>query len=100
VNNAVEKPGNIKEAGDEIRGPDKWPTARSPFGGNPWHLDAAEFVRRVQERPMLWLEDNQLKYLDIRVDTRSGHFIVSDRDGNRIHADRVIDAICRSRPTA
>lgn len=55
--------------------------------------DAAAFTRLLSEHEGFWGADFALKYLELRIDTRSGHFILKDRDGNRISADRVVCAI-------
>lgn len=46
---------------------------------------------------MLWLCDSRLKYLSLRIDTRDGGFIVSDRDGNQIEPERVMRAAVKSK---
>lgn len=68
----------------------KWPWRGPTF--NVWHRDVAAFAKAVQDSPDLWLRDSALKYLEIRIDTRTGDFIVKDRDGNRVSPDRVIAA--------
>lgn len=67
-----------------------WPTRGPEF--NPWHMDAAKFVALIQANPGLWLSDMDLKYLNVRIDTRSGTFIVSGRDDQRVSPDRVVKA--------
>lgn len=86
------------------------PSIRGPVAqpeGSPWsgerHLggdrygDLAGFAALLADHPHLWLQDSQLKYLDIDVDTRSATFGLRDRDGNRVTAERVVEAIVRSR---
>lgn len=68
----------------------EWPTRGPDF--NPWHMDAAAFVAMIQANPGLWLGDMNLKYLNVRIDTRSGDFIVTARDGERVSPDRVTAA--------
>ena len=70
---------------------EQWPTQGADF--NEWYEDVAKFCALVQSAPLLWLRDSQLKYLDVRVDTRSGTFKLSDRDGNIIRPERVQEAV-------
>lgn len=74
-----------------------WPTHGTEFG-NPWHYNAAAFLALVQANPGFWCRDFALKYLRINLDTREGgSFTLADRDGERIHADRVLCAIAKHR---
>jgi len=57
-----------------------------------WHKDVALFTKIVQENPGLWLVDPDLKYLNIRLDTRGGEFLVTCGDGEAVSADRVVKA--------
>ena len=74
-----------------------WPTAAPAF--NPWHRELARFIALVEASRGMWLVDSPLKYLELRVDTRSGQFVLKDRDGNRISPDRVV-AAARAAETA
>jgi len=56
-----------------------WPVSGPDF--NPWYQDAAKFLFFVQQHPLAWCRDFRLKYLNIRVDTRSGAFVMFARDG-------------------
>ena len=69
----------------------EWPTRGPDF--NAWHKQFGQLADMVQRNPDLWLKDSALKYLNFRVDTRSGDFLVEDRDGNRISPDRIVTAI-------
>ncbi|WP_424140810.1 hypothetical protein [Roseomonas chloroacetimidivorans] len=71
-----------------------WPQSGPDY--NSWNLDAARFVALVQAHPTLWHNDSPLKYLGMRIDTRDGAFILTDRDGNALDANRVIAAIRKS----
>ncbi|HWL04533.1 MAG TPA: hypothetical protein VNQ99_06290 [Xanthobacteraceae bacterium] len=75
----------------------EWPTRGPDF--NPWHMNVAEFVRLIQDNPGLWLGDMDLKYLNIRIDTRSGTFIVSARNDERVSPDRVVAAAKKAQET-
>jgi hypothetical protein len=68
-----------------------WPTEGAR------HANAAAFVALVAEHDGFWGADFALKYLGVQIDTRGGWFILSDRDGNRIHPDRVVKAIAQWR---
>lgn len=77
-----------------------WPTLRGEFYRDdaPVHIGAAAFVDFVTTTTGFWLWDSPLKYLSINLDTREdGRFTLRDRDGSRIHADRVLRAIARHR---
>lgn len=74
--------------------PKKWPTIGEDVG-NPWHLHATHFVNTVRLSHGFWSYDFDLKYLELRLDTRVDRFVLLDRDRNRIHADRVLSAISR-----
>ena len=63
-----------------------WPTRGPDF--NPWHDSVAAFAALIEANPGLWLRDMSLKYLELRIDTRDGRFIVFDRDHKRISPDR------------
>lgn len=72
-----------------------WPSSGPDF--NRWEDDVfrlIELMKSVNGEPW-WTADMPLKYLVIRIDTRDGGFIISDRDGNRISPDRVVAAIAR-----
>lgn len=71
-----------------------WPRTGPDF--NRWNDDAAAFVRLVQDNPGFWLADFSVKYLGLRIDTRSGHFVLKDRDGAVIQPERVLAAIEKS----
>jgi hypothetical protein len=73
----------------------KWDTQGPAF--NAWHRNVELFAKIVQQNPGLWLVDSDLKYLNIRLDTRTGTFLVSCRDGEAISADRVVDAARKAR---
>lgn len=69
---------------------------------NSWNSDFDKFAAllvSVRDKPW-WIMDFDLKYLNIRIDTRDNGFILlSDRDHNgkceRISPDRVVEAIER-----
>lgn len=60
-------------------------------GGTNWVLPS-EFVRvckglltLVLEKPVFGIVDNwRCKYVNIRIDMRSGHFVITDNNGERI----------------
>ena len=56
-----------------------WPVRGPDF--NQWYTDAAKFLFFVQQHPIAWCRDSRLKYLNIRVDTRSGAFVMFAQDG-------------------
>jgi|GEM_PF-2975348 len=70
---------------------DNWPT--NNFPDNEWNLNAADFVAHVAKYPGFWCCDHDLKYLNLRIDTRVDRFLLLDRDKNRLSPDRVLEAI-------
>ncbi len=72
--------------------PERWPTTGEEFG-NPWHRNATAFLTLIDQHRGFWGRDFDLKYLNLRIDTRNNQFVLLDRDNQRIHADRVLDAI-------
>lgn len=79
----------------EERFQSEWPTRGPDF--NSWHKNVALFAKIIAENPGLWLRDSDLKYLNIRIDVRSGDFLVSCRDDEAISADRVVKAAREAR---
>ncbi len=76
--------------------PQHWP-ARGP-DYNRWNENFELFAQIVQQNPGLWLVDSDLKYLNFRVDTRSGSFLLFCRNGEeKISPDRVVDAARKAR---
>jgi len=71
--------------------PAAWPFMAGPGGCNPWFRDAAAFVALVQDHPSAWLEYSDAKYLNVRIDTRSGDFLVTGRDGCKIDMARLLE---------
>ncbi len=63
---------------------------------NSWNLDLAKFAKLVEDHPALWLRDARLKYLNVRIDTRDGGFILADRDNQTIDVDRVVSSAIAS----
>ena len=74
-----------------------WPRHRPAF--NAWNDDLTAFAKLIDDAAgeYWWCYDTALKYLQIRVDTRDGGFVLLDRDGNRVEPERVIAAIERWR---
>lgn len=66
---------------------------------NVWYESADSFIKMIADCPGFWCSDSDLKYLNIRLDTRVNRFklyIDSKVDGGpriEIHPDRVISAI-------
>lgn len=69
-----------------------WPTVSGPFGCNPWHTNLSDFTRLIEEHPMLYAGNMALKYLNLRVDTRNGQFLVFNEQKQHIEADVVVAA--------
>ncbi len=58
-----------------------------------WWPNVIKFLARLEGHPDMWHGDADLKYLNVRVDTRDGAFRLSDRNGNPVHPDRVLEAL-------
>lgn len=72
-----------------------WPKDNYEHGSNEWEHDIGAFAKLLQDNAdnHWWGMDTKLKYLNVRVDTRDGGFVLFDRDNNRISPDRVTTAI-------
>lgn len=73
---------------------EKWPRSGPDF--NQWFEDISLFAAIVKKGSGMWIKDGQLKYLDVRIDTRSGHFVLFDRDHKRITPERVLLAAAQA----
>lgn len=84
------------EALERERGiPESWPMSAPILGTvpSPWACDALSFVALLSRHASMWTSDFDLKYLTLRIDTRSGHFMLKGRDGEDVTPDRVLKAI-------
>ncbi len=78
----------------------RWPMCKqSAVPGNTWNTGLSDFISvlsSVDNEPW-WIVDSDLKYLDLRIDTRDNAFILKigkpDGEQTRIDPHRVIDAI-------
>ncbi len=73
-----------------------WPATGGELSGNVWHSGLVEFIQILDsvKDERWWIVDTELKYINIRVDTRTNHFIVGiDDSDERIDPQRVVDAI-------
>lgn len=73
--------------------PEVWPIDTTAIEENRWNEDVFGFLKLVRDNPDAWHFDFDIKYLDIRIDTRDGGFLLFDRDRNRISPQKVLDAI-------
>lgn len=73
---------------------EEWLEDEEAITCNRWYKNLSDFVRLIEESGAFWCMDMALKYLDIRVDTRDGAFIITNEtiDG-RILPERVLKAI-------
>lgn len=75
-----------------------WPQHGPAF--NSWCNDLPRFIAILADAAdeAWWSSDSDLKYLDLRIDTRDNSFVLFDRDHKaRISPDRVIAAIAKHR---
>lgn len=70
--------------------PDEWPH-------DNWNLDAARFLRLIQSAPSSWLCYHEMKYINLRVDTRDGGFLLMQNDGDATDVSRILAAVKRAR---
>lgn len=73
-----------------------WPSRPPDF--NRWYADAARFLAFVHAHPRAWCRDGRMKYLNVLVDTRSGHFrlMVDHEHGEKeISPDEFVAAAVR-----
>lgn len=78
--------------------PSPWPSRPPEF--NRWYADAPRFLAFVQRHPEAWCRDGRLKYLNVRVDTRSCHFRVfadQEHGGAEISPDAFVAASKKDR---
>ncbi|WP_316196656.1 hypothetical protein [Bradyrhizobium sp. SZCCHNS3053] len=63
----------------------EWPN--NGVAGNRWYSSLIRFIITLQF--FSWSRDNRFKYVNIRIDTRNGNFIVltDDKDGMRYRVD-------------
>ena len=47
------------------------------------------WLNRARSGRWLWAYNQRCKYINVRIDTRSGHCVIHDRDGNRITPEQL-----------
>ena len=64
---------------------------------NVWNdkLELTSLIIKLQNTPRLWLTDTRLKYVSIKIDTRDGGFIITDRHGMDINLSELKSIIHR-----
>lgn len=71
-----------------------WPRRGEGFpANNVWYEGADKFVALLSTNRMMWTRDMDLKYLNVRIDTRSGHFVLSVDGDERVEIERVLKAL-------
>jgi hypothetical protein len=80
--------------------PATWPSRGPAF--NTWNLNLREFMALLDDAAgeCWWAGDSDLKYLNVRIDTRDNAFVLYAANGAdpvRVSPDRVIAAIARHR---
>lgn len=65
-----------------------------------WHYEyekPSDFVRRLESCiPSGWLNASHMKYINLRIDMRTGAFVVYDQDGNPLtvnETERVVTSM-------
>jgi len=59
---------------------------------NSWEekSDIQEVIQFIQDNnDWTWLKNSQCKYISLRFDMRSGHFVILDRTGERITLEQL-----------
>ncbi len=56
-----------------------------------WNQNAlVDVTNAICDTPRMWLQNFDLKYLNLRIDTRDGSFIICDRHGKIVPLDKLI----------
>ena len=72
-----------------------WPKSGSALNNdvNVWNYNIHKLIEAMSKCRDFWTYDMELKYLNIRLDTRNGMFRIYDRNNNEIKPERVMEAI-------
>jgi len=68
-----------------------WPTNGAGF--NVWYKELHAMVSVINSNNKMWLINPKLKYLNIRIDTRRGDFVIFDRDRNAVDPNEIREAV-------
>lgn len=85
------KSAGLRIAEESPAVPEEWPSEGPEF--NKWWCDAAGFVAHVQAHPSAWMQYSLMKYVEVRIDTRSGRFRLKDRHGENAHMAAMLKAM-------
>ncbi len=55
---------------------------------NEW-ISIEEIIEVTSSKDWTWMKNSRCKYLNIRMDTRDGHCLISDRNNERISLDQL-----------
>lgn len=73
--------------------PKSWPKSEYMNGANIWYHDADKFVAFMKQFPNFWPFRPELKYLNLRIDTRFNSFILQLDDETRVSVDEVLNSL-------
>lgn len=65
------------------------PTLQEKIENNIWDrlFEVLPTIEAAKNGKWSWMNNGQCKYIDLRIDMRTGHCILSDRDGKRINPE-------------
>ena len=66
--------------------------------GNHWHSKVRTFLKQIASPEWSWASNSEFKYLNIRVDTRNGRFLIQDNKGRRVSLERVLYQYSKDTP--
>ena len=67
--------------------------------GNHWHSKVRTFLAQIASPDWSWASNSRFKYLNIRVDTRNGRFLIFEDQGRRVDIEQVLWQYSKDTPT-
>ena len=58
--------------------------------GNHWHRDIRAFLDALASPNFCWVDNSRFKYVNIRLDTRNGNFLIYDENKKRVDIEQVL----------
>ena len=66
---------------------------------NHWHSKVRTFLKQIASPDWCWASNSRFKYLNIRVDTRNGKFLIFDDQKRRVDIEQVLWQYSEDTPT-
>lgn len=76
----------------------RWPKPTPSHTTKATFNQLREWIERVEAGEWSWCADSPCKYVEIRIDTRSGAYSIADRDGNAISFEQLAHQYGREVP--